>query len=131
MPIQGYIGYEEGGSTLHSNIVAYHIRYRLSLLFDISQYILCLLTVSVGFQRCTLHVHRTAYEFQLGQQYFGVRCKLDVQLYILLAHMMRYVFDYVYFTTSSCTALTEAVRRRPYQVILLDEFEKAHKEVGW
>jgi len=26
--------------------------------------------------------------------------------------------------------LTEAVRRRPYQVILFDEFEKAHKEVG-
>jgi len=25
--------------------------------------------------------------------------------------------------------LTEAVRRRPYQVILLDEFEKAHPEV--
>jgi ATP-dependent Clp protease ATP-binding subunit ClpA len=26
-------------------------------------------------------------------------------------------------------ALTESVRRRPYQVILLDEFEKAHREV--
>ena len=26
--------------------------------------------------------------------------------------------------------LTEAVRRRPYQVVLLDEFEKAHKEVS-
>jgi len=26
--------------------------------------------------------------------------------------------------------LTEAVRRRPYQVVLFDEFEKAHKEVG-
>lgn len=26
--------------------------------------------------------------------------------------------------------LTEAVRRRPYQVILFDEFEKAHKDVG-
>ena len=26
-------------------------------------------------------------------------------------------------------ALTEAVRRRPYQVILLDETEKAHREV--
>eukprot|EP00033_Pygsuia_biforma_P001119 GCRY01001276.1.p1 GENE.GCRY01001276.1~~GCRY01001276.1.p1 ORF type:complete len:567 (-),score=200.96 GCRY01001276.1:149-1849(-) len=26
--------------------------------------------------------------------------------------------------------LTEAVRRRPYQVILLDEFEKAHREVS-
>jgi len=26
--------------------------------------------------------------------------------------------------------LTEAVRRRPYQVILFDEFEKAHREVG-
>lgn len=25
--------------------------------------------------------------------------------------------------------LTESIRRRPYQVILLDEFEKAHKEV--
>jgi hypothetical protein len=32
--------------------------------------------------------------------------------------------------TLSYTALTEAVRRRPYQVILLDEFEKAHKEVS-
>jgi len=27
-------------------------------------------------------------------------------------------------------ALTEAVRRRPYQVILFDEFEKAHRDVG-
>ena len=26
--------------------------------------------------------------------------------------------------------LTEAVRRRPYQVVLLDEFEKAHREVS-
>lgn len=26
--------------------------------------------------------------------------------------------------------LTEAIRRRPYQVILFDEFEKAHKDVG-
>jgi ATP-dependent Clp protease ATP-binding subunit ClpA len=26
-------------------------------------------------------------------------------------------------------ALTESVRRRPYQVLLLDEFEKAHREV--
>jgi len=26
--------------------------------------------------------------------------------------------------------LTEAVRRQPYQVLLLDEFEKAHREVG-
>merc|ERR1712187_306876 len=26
--------------------------------------------------------------------------------------------------------LTEAVRRKPYQVVLLDEFEKAHREVG-
>lgn len=26
--------------------------------------------------------------------------------------------------------LTEAVRRRPYSVILLDEFEKAHREVS-
>ena len=26
--------------------------------------------------------------------------------------------------------LTEAIRRRPYQVILLDEFEKAHREVS-
>ena len=26
--------------------------------------------------------------------------------------------------------LTEAVRRRPYQLILMDEFEKAHREVG-
>ena len=26
--------------------------------------------------------------------------------------------------------LTEAVRRRPYQLVLLDEFEKAHREVG-
>jgi hypothetical protein len=25
--------------------------------------------------------------------------------------------------------LTESIRRRPYQVILLDEFEKAHREV--
>lgn len=25
--------------------------------------------------------------------------------------------------------LTEAVRRRPYQIVLLDEFEKAHPEV--
>jgi hypothetical protein len=25
--------------------------------------------------------------------------------------------------------LTEPIRRRPYQVILLDEFEKAHREV--
>ena len=25
--------------------------------------------------------------------------------------------------------LTEAVRRRPYQVVLLDELEKAHKQV--
>jgi ATP-dependent Clp protease ATP-binding subunit ClpB len=27
-------------------------------------------------------------------------------------------------------ALTEAVRRKPYQIILLDEFEKAHREVS-
>jgi len=26
--------------------------------------------------------------------------------------------------------LTEAVRRRPYSVLLLDEFEKAHREVA-
>jgi ATP-dependent Clp protease ATP-binding subunit ClpB len=26
--------------------------------------------------------------------------------------------------------LTEAVRKRPYQVVLLDEFEKAHKQVA-
>merc|ERR1719399_2560918 len=26
--------------------------------------------------------------------------------------------------------LTEAVRRRPYQLVLMDEFEKAHREVG-
>ena len=26
--------------------------------------------------------------------------------------------------------LTEAVRRKPYSVVLLDEFEKAHREVG-
>merc|ERR1719261_1583870 len=26
--------------------------------------------------------------------------------------------------------LTEAIRRRPYQLVLLDEFEKAHREVG-
>uniref|UniRef100_A0A7S2RLK6 Uncharacterized protein n=1 Tax=Mucochytrium quahogii TaxID=96639 RepID=A0A7S2RLK6_9STRA len=26
--------------------------------------------------------------------------------------------------------LTEAVRRKPYQIVLLDEFEKAHKDVG-
>ena len=27
-------------------------------------------------------------------------------------------------------ALTEAVRRKPYQIILLDEFEKAHRDVS-
>ena len=27
--------------------------------------------------------------------------------------------------------LTEAVRRRPYSVVLLDEVEKAHREVGF
>lgn len=26
--------------------------------------------------------------------------------------------------------LTEAVRRKPYQIILMDEFEKAHREVS-
>jgi hypothetical protein len=26
--------------------------------------------------------------------------------------------------------LTESIRRKPYQVLLLDEFEKAHREVG-
>jgi hypothetical protein len=26
--------------------------------------------------------------------------------------------------------LTEAVRRRPFQVVLLDEYEKAHRKVG-
>jgi len=26
--------------------------------------------------------------------------------------------------------LTEAVRRRPYQLVLFDEFEKAHREVS-
>ena len=26
--------------------------------------------------------------------------------------------------------LTEAVRRKPYQIVLLDEFEKAHPEIG-
>jgi ATP-dependent Clp protease ATP-binding subunit ClpB len=37
-------------------------------------------------------------------------------------------------TESSCFlvggALTEAVRRRPYQVVLFDEFEKAHRDVS-
>jgi len=27
--------------------------------------------------------------------------------------------------------LTESVRKKPYQVILLDEFEKAHRDVSW
>ncbi len=26
--------------------------------------------------------------------------------------------------------LTEAIRRKPYQVLLLDEFEKAHRDVA-
>jgi ATP-dependent Clp protease ATP-binding subunit ClpA len=35
----------------------------------------------------------------------------------------------VYTSASTGGVLTESIRRRPYQVILLDEFEKAHREV--
>jgi hypothetical protein len=41
----------------------------------------------------------------------------------------------VWFYITACMSvftggvLTESIRRRPYQVILLDEFEKAHREV--
>jgi hypothetical protein len=41
----------------------------------------------------------------------------------------------VWFNITACMSvftggvLTESIRRRPYQVILLDEFEKAHREV--
>ena len=34
------------------------------------------------------------------------------------------------YATAPGGVLTEAIRRRPYQVILLDEFEKAHRDVS-
>jgi ATP-dependent Clp protease ATP-binding subunit ClpA len=37
-------------------------------------------------------------------------------------------FSYVGFEEGG--QLTEAVRRRPYQIVLFDEFEKAHREVS-
>ncbi len=37
---------------------------------------------------------------------------------------------YAYCTVLVGGVLTEAIRRRPYQVILLDEFEKAHRDVS-
>ena len=52
---------------------------------------------------------------------------------LLLYFPSRIHFHLFYFSLNSSFVggvLTESIRRRPYQVILLDEFEKAHRDVS-
>eukprot|EP00761_Pharyngomonas_kirbyi_P000977 gb/GECH01000978.1/.p1 GENE.gb/GECH01000978.1/~~gb/GECH01000978.1/.p1 ORF type:complete len:885 (+),score=273.25 gb/GECH01000978.1/:1-2655(+) len=60
----------------------------------------------------------------------GAICRIDMSEYTERYSISRLIGappGYVGYEEAG--TLTEAVRRRPYQVVLLDEFEKAHKEV--
>lgn len=57
-----------------------------------------------------------------------MKMKKKNEMFMFLVLVFFFFDRYVGFEEGG--TLTEAVRRRPYQIVLFDEFEKAHREVS-
>jgi hypothetical protein len=98
----GYVGYDEGT----------YVQYAL----------LCPAVFSISYIRRGAVRVREMSGFSLETQ--DTRCSISASYSSMFLVSVR-----TQLTLHTGGVLTESIRRRPYQVILLDEFEKAHREV--